>query len=45
MVQIELLFFAKSRELASLNKAQLQLDKNQLTGHEMLEIILTNYPK
>lgn len=45
MVQIEILFFAKSRELAGLNKGRLQLDTNQLTGHEMLEILLTKYPK
>jgi hypothetical protein len=42
---VEILFFAKSRDLIGLNRTSLQLQTDQLSGYELLEILINNYSK
>jgi hypothetical protein len=45
MTQIRLYFFAKSKELTGFNEAVIHLDEQNLTGNELLNKILNEYPK
>lgn len=41
-VQIKILFFAKSREIAGLSETNLKV-KNKISGNQLLDIICCNY--
>jgi hypothetical protein len=42
--QVNLLFFAKSRELAAVSEAKIEVPSSVLTGKQLLEEILSAYP-
>jgi len=44
-VKVRLIFFAKSRDLTGLKKAELELDESSVTGTQLLEVIVQSYPK
>ena len=44
VLQVNLLFFAKSRELAAVSEAKIELPSTVLTGKQLLEEILSAYP-
>ena len=43
-VQVKVLFFAKSRELAGLNQTCLQVPSGRLNGAELLNFVIRSFP-
>ena len=44
VLQVNLLFFAKSRELTAVSEAKIEVPSTVLTGKQLLEEILSAYP-
>ena len=44
-VDLRILFFAKAKDLAGITNGHLSVEKRNLTGHELMKLLLENYPK
>ena len=44
-IEVNIIFFAKSRELVGLNTTVLKLDTDTLTGDQLLSSIINKFPK
>lgn len=45
-LKINIIFFAKAKDLAGIQKSQLNIsDTSDLTGSKLLQILIQNYPK
>jgi len=44
-VKVNVLFFAKSRELTGTSRATITLEQDQLTGEQLLEYLIGTFPK
>ena len=44
-IEVNIIFFAKSRELVGLNTVVLKLDTDTLTGDQLLATLINTFPK
>jgi hypothetical protein len=44
-VNLRILFFAKAKDLIGITNGYLSLNRRNLTGHELMNLLIENYPK